>query len=481
MSEHIADYEACLLLSLITDSSKIPQCNLLPDEFSNSNYAEIYRAIESLTNRGDAVDIIQVADELNKQTGKNWFGVLKGIAQAISTTQNIDKYTSIIRRSCEQRKGALIAQTLIESINDEGAIDHAIRDLMALTLPGKRRQYDFKAMMKLAVTELDESFNGNRKGVSTGLIDLDEKLGGLHNGDLVVIGARPAMGKTAFLLNMAISAGKDGHSIGIFSGEQDIIQIGQRVLSIAGKAPIMRMRNGKMLDEDWPKVSAGTLLVKDFKGVVDDTPSPSLSHVVRSARTWKYANNMSVLYIDYLQRMQTDSKQKRYETVGENVRGLKNLARELNIPIVVLAQVNRTVEARADKRPGMGDLADSSEIEKEADQILCCIAMKFTTMTRKTRVLPRFLSTRTGTAQPDMFARHGWANVYDLKISGEHQTNFNGWRNSAQRPGFRGIYEADGQKIGPLSKQNKRMAWEGCSYVVGSYCMPMQAARKTEG
>lgn len=369
MSDYIQDYESCLLLTLLTNPDQIPLCDLSPDEFSSTNMAEIYRAIESLNNQGLQVDLIQAADYLRKTTDRDWFPMLAGIAKAIHTTSDVVGYAAIVRRANERRKAAYIGQTLAGDANLDGAIDTAIRDLMALSLPGARRQYDMKTTLKLSMTEIEAAHEGLRKGISTGLVDLDSKLGGLHNGDLVVIGARPAMGKTAFLLNMALAASAQGHSVGVFSGEQDIIQMGQRLLAIQGRVPIMRMRNGDMKEEDFPKLSAAVHALKDRNFITDDTPSPSLSHVVRSARSWKYGSGIGVLFIDYLQRMDTDKTQKRFDAVGDNVRGLKNLARELNIPVVVLAQVGRQVEKRDDKRPGMGDLSDSSEIEKEADQI----------------------------------------------------------------------------------------------------------------
>lgn len=369
MNTRSHDYEASLVLSLLLDQTKIPQCDLSADEFGNRQYAEVYSAITALSDRGDVVDLLTVSQYLHAQTGRNWLPTIKELSAGINTTRNIEHYTQIVRKEHEHRKAAAIGQHLAANADGDGAIDTAIRDLMALSLPGRRRQHNMNSTLKIAVNELDAAYNGERKSISTGLIDLDDKLGGLHNGDLVVIGARPAMGKTALLLNMALAASAGGHGVGLFSGEQDIIQMGQRLLSIQGKVPVMRMRNGKLLDEDWPKVSAAVASMKDRKFITDDTPSPSLSHVVRSARSWKYGGGVDVIFLDYLQRMHTDGKQKRFEAVGENVRGLKNLARELNIPIVVLAQVNRTVESKADKRPNMGDLADSSEIEKEADQI----------------------------------------------------------------------------------------------------------------
>lgn len=367
MIEH--SYEAGVILKLLLDATAIPQCDLNPVEFDNANYREIYQAIQALSNRGETVDPVVVADYLFATTNQNWLPMLAQLRDVISLPADVAQYCQIIRRNNESRKACEIGQRLMDRASAEGTIDNAIRDLMAITLPNRRHQFEMGATLKLAVAELDAAHNGERQSISTGLMDLDEKLGGFHNGDLVVIGARPSMGKTALLLNMALAASGKGHPVGMFSGEQDVVQMGQRLLAIQGRIPVMRMRNGGLIEEDWQKLNVATHQLKDRQFQTDDTASPSLTHIVRHARSWCYGHNTKILFIDYLQRMDTDKRAKRYEAVGENVRGLKNLARELNIPVVVLAQVNREVEKRADKRPGMGDLSDSSEIEKEADQI----------------------------------------------------------------------------------------------------------------
>jgi replicative DNA helicase len=267
------------------------------------------------------------------------------------------------------RKARLIGAQLIEGAAGEGTIDAAIRDLMTLALPAQKFDYNLNAAIKLAIDEIDEACEGKAPGLTTGLADLDKMLGGLHGGDLVIVGARPAMGKTALMLNMAASALMAGFPVGVFSGEQGVSQITQRLIAIQGRIPVMRMRNGSLIGEDWSKLSAAVASLKDRGMYIFDKPAPTLSDIVRRARSWHYNHGIKAIYLDYLQRVKITTKAPRHEAIGEIAAGLKELARELNIPVIALAQVNREVEKRVNKRPFMGDLKDSGTIEQEADQI----------------------------------------------------------------------------------------------------------------
>lgn len=362
-------YEAGIIVRLMTESSAIQECDLEPHEFSNEQLRTVYDAILTLRNRGDVIDWMTVSDYLFTMTNQNWGLFLAELIKDTPATRNMALYCACVRKANETRKAVEVAQILLERANAEGAIDNAIRDLMAISLPNKRHQYNMSTALKMALDDLEARSEGTKRGLPTGLIDLDEKLGGLHGGDLIVIGARPAMGKTALALNMALAVLDQGTPVGLFSGEQDVVQMTERMIAITGRIPIMRMRNGKMLDEDWMRLNIAGTRLKDLPLWVDDLESPSLNYIIRHSRAWRHQHGIGAIFLDYLQRMDWDRRLKRHEAVGENVRGLKNLARELDIPVVVLAQVNRDVERRTDKRPSMGDLADSSEIEKEADQV----------------------------------------------------------------------------------------------------------------
>jgi replicative DNA helicase len=225
-------------------------------------------------------------------------------------------------------------------------------------------------VMKRAIEIIEEadSKKGGVFGVPSGLTDLDKVLGGFHNSDLYVVGARPAIGKTAMLLNFANAAGVAG---GVISAEQPAEQIGLRLIAIDGKVCAHKMRNGDLEEHDFARIALTARNLNQKEIHLYDKSGPTIMEVIRQARKWKMQYDIRILYVDYIQRLKwTDLKIARHEQVGNVVMCLKELARDLNIPIVALAQVNRDVEKRTDKRPNMGDLANSSEIEKEADCIM---------------------------------------------------------------------------------------------------------------
>jgi replicative DNA helicase len=362
-------YETGIIVKLLTDNSAFAQCDLRADEFGDEQLRTIYQAIETLIGRGDAVNWLTVAEYLINQGAPDFHGLLASLLAETPAVSDLEVYVTAVRRGHEIRKAQDIGDRLVNDSAQEGVIDSAIRDLMTLSMPAKRYDYSLNAAIKLAADEIDQAYQGKVIGLTTGLMDLDSMLGGLHGGDLVIIGARPAMGKTALMLNMALAALLAGNNVGIFSGEQGVAQIGQRLLAIQGRVPIMRMRNGNMHEEDLTKLSAAGNSLQDRGLMIFDKPAPTLSDIVRKARHWCYTQGTKAIYLDYLQRVKTTSKAPRHEAIGEIAAGLKELARELNVPLVVLAQVNREVEKRTNKRPLMGDLKDSGTIEQEADQI----------------------------------------------------------------------------------------------------------------
>lgn len=362
-------YESGLLLKILLEPSTLMSVDLAPEEFSNENYRMVYRAILDLTNEGRIVDFGPVVERLTQQAPGNWLHFVSSMAAEAQPPTSVTASVEAIRRIHQSTRAITVAARLSERSAMPGAVDDAIRDLMGLTQTKSRHEHTMSSALKLALADIEEAVEGRRRGLPTGLKDLDEKLGGLHGGDLIVIGARPAMGKTALMLNMLLASTRHGTPVGVFTSEQDASQAAQRMIAIEGKVPLVAMRNGKLGDSDWSSVSAAVQTMNKYSVQLDDTGSPSLSHIVRTARRWKHTHGTGALFIDYLQRMDCESGKKRFESVGDNVRGLKTLAKELDIPVVVLSQVGRQVESRQDKRPNMGDLSDSSEVEKEADQV----------------------------------------------------------------------------------------------------------------
>lgn len=359
--------EQALIACLLNDGACSTEVSVTADDFENAQYAQIYRAIMALVGGDTVMDVITVAEHLQHSTSRNWMPVLIELAGGVGTSSNVKAYGQIIQQSARARAAAAIGSHLIENKHKPEAVQNAIRALMEIGREQASHEYSLGDAIKLGVTAIDEAFRnkGAIIGVSTGLDSLNEILGGYHPGDLVIIGARPAVGKTAVMFNQMIGAQK---MVGCISGEQGIVQGVQRLLAMAGKVSLSSMRNGRMSEQDWNALQTAATVLKGHPGMMfNDKPAPSMEEVESNARRWKYEHDIQALYVDYLQRIKRDPKKPKHEAVGDNAVRLKELARELGIPVIALAQVKRDVK---DARPRMGDLADSSEIEKEADLIM---------------------------------------------------------------------------------------------------------------
>lgn len=365
--------EQQVIYSLLADNALMQNCDLEPKEFSNWQHQEIYRVIKELSDSKQVSDILTVVERLQIECPDHQF--LPYIEELIDKgfkSSGFEQHCQIIRKDHRKRQALQIADRLTHGIREnlqDSAVDNAIQELMNLNTVGKNYDHGMKEVMFAAAKMVADAVEMDGiKGVSTGLGDLDDTLGGFHKTDLVVIGARPAMGKTAFMLNLAIAANQP---VGIISAEQDHRQIGLRMVSVDGKVDSQKLRTGGFYDEEWSEFSMAVRRLTDKPIRVNDEPAISISKVIRQARDWKYKYDIQALYVDYLQKIEhSDKSQPRHIQVGEIARSLKNLARELEIPVIALAQVNRQCEQRPDKRPHNSDLADASEIEKEADEIM---------------------------------------------------------------------------------------------------------------
>jgi replicative DNA helicase len=212
-----------------------------------------------------------------------------------------------------------------------------------------------------------------RPGVPSGIRDLDDSLGGFHDGDLIVVAARPAQGKTAFALNAMLAA---DCAVGMISGEQGRDQLGMRLLAISGPISLHRMRTAKLHDEEWARLATAAAAAKNKPIWFYDKPAPRIDEVERQARTWKFEHDIGILFVDYLQKLRGGEGENFRLQIGDICTRLKDLARELGIPVIALAQVKREVENRPmgsdglGRMPYMGDIAEAAIIEQEADQII---------------------------------------------------------------------------------------------------------------
>jgi len=376
---HSTEAEQAVLggLMLVPEALDRVADRLVEGDFYEARHRAIYRAMLELSGRGVPCDAVTLGDwfeanGLAEMVGGA--GYLIELANNTASAANIAAYADIVREKSIRRQVIEQGMRLVEeAYGDEqsGAelLDSGVSGLMALQKVEARSEYTLRQAMSLAYAEAERAreLGGRIPGIPSGLSALDRILGGWHDSDLIVVGARPSQGKTALLLNFAVACSLPS---GIVTAEQPVQQIGARVMSIKSHVPAERMRNGRFGVDDLRRLSMAVEELCDRTCLIYDRSAPTIADVQRIARKWKQQANIRVLLVDYIQRIQhstTSAKANKAERVGEVVQGLKNLARDLDIPVIALAQVGRQAEGR---QPGMGDLSDSSEIEKEADQIL---------------------------------------------------------------------------------------------------------------
>ena len=332
--------------------------------FSNFAHKQVWIAITSLCHRKLTPDIMTVANELPSDS--DWFSVL-----AVMAKDNIGEFSASghikqIKKTWLSRELKNIGNEISNS--DNADINHYIKKLMSLNTTDKKYSHTFSEMGSDALDEIENVMEGRSKPITTGINSIDKIMGGLHKSDLVIVAARSAMGKTAFLLNM-VAANK--HKPLLFSTEQSRIQAGFRFFSIFGNVPNHKLRTGDLNNEDYGRMSNAIPMINDCNGIIYDKSGPTMSEVEAAAREHHHNQGISAIYLDYLQRIKHENPSlPAHQAIGDIAMRLKELARELDVPVVALAQVSRKVESRDNKRPDMGDIKDSGTIEQEADSIL---------------------------------------------------------------------------------------------------------------
>lgn len=355
--------EVTCIAAVIADPHCRDTLNLRVEDFSNERHQAMWQAILDCK----TPDLASVSTLLSGKHGGNWLPTLVDYSMN-SVTVNSLRYAELVREATSRRKGIEIAMELAESLAkaETHAIENALRSLQGLTIDTEVDSMTIGEAARKAVEAIAERRKG-LVGVTSGIGCIDRVLGGMHPGDLIIIGARPGTGKTALMLQMALSSASKGVPIGLFSGEQAAPQLGERAIAATGVTTVSEMRSGRA---DPQRIDAAVEALSAASCHISDVSCPSISHVRKMARKWKHEYGIRGVFVDYLQRMSGDSKLQKHERVGNNARDLKTLATELQIPVIALAQVNRNVTNRADPRPNMSDLRDSGEIEQEADQIM---------------------------------------------------------------------------------------------------------------
>jgi replicative DNA helicase len=377
--------EQSVIGSMMLDRDVIPTVTeiLKSEDFYRQDHVEIYEAIMDLFERAEPVDIITVSDQLRIRGSLDNVGSLEyltHLVNSVPTTANVRHYSKIVEEKSLLRK---LIRTSTDIVNlgyeaneeVEYVLDKAEKNIFdILQKRNLKGMSPIKDVLVDTFNRLEELYNnkGHITGVPTGFADLDFKTAGLQNSDLILIAARPAMGKTAFALNIAQHAAVHARvPVAIFNLEMSKDQLVNRMLCSEAMVDSQRMRTGKLEDDDWTKIAHALGPMSDAPIYIDDTPGVSIMDIRAKCRRLKLEKNLGLIVIDYLQLMQGRGKNdSRQQEVSEMSRGLKILAKELSVPIITLSQLSRAAETRTDHRPMLSDLRESGAIEQDADIVM---------------------------------------------------------------------------------------------------------------
>ena len=385
---HSIDAEQAVLGGLMLDERAWERIadKLNEDDFYRKDHRLIYRAIGDLSNKNLPCDAVTLGEWFDSKGIAELVGGSSYVLQLANSTPsaaNITAYAEIVREKSVLRQ-LIDAGTEItgdgfqpEGRSSQEILENAERKVFQIAESGARGRKGFVAMraaVKEAFQILHQRYEskGSVTGLATGFADLDEYTAGLQPSDLIIIAARPSMGKTALAVNIAEHAAlKTRKAVAIFSMEMSSSQLAFRLISSLGRINQQHLRTGDIQEEEWPRVTSAITLLSDAKIFIDDTPALSPGELRARARRLKREHDLGLIVIDYLQLMAVPgNKETRATEISEISRGLKALAKELNIPVIALSQLNRSLEQRTDKRPVMSDLRESGAIEQDADVIL---------------------------------------------------------------------------------------------------------------
>ncbi|HBG30151.1 MAG TPA: replicative DNA helicase, partial [Gammaproteobacteria bacterium] len=385
---HSREAEQSLLGGLMLDEASWESVadQVTEEDFYFSAHRLIFRALAHLAETIQPRDVVTVSEWLQREgnlEGVGGLAYLGMLARDTPSAANVAAYAAIVRARSVLRQliriGTDIAQSGYEPQGREvpELIDAAERQVFQIAEAGLRHKQGFVPIRRLlseALDKIDTLFQSDNPitGLGTGLVDFDDKTAGLQPGDLVIIAGRPSMGKTSFAMNLAEHAAiRDKVPTAIFSMEMPGQQLAMRMISSLGRIDQSRVRTGRLADTDWPRITSAATLIAEAPMFIDDSPALSPTEIRARARRLKREHGLGLIVVDYLQLMQIPGNQEnRASEIAEISRSLKALAKELNVPVIALSQLNRNLEQRPNKRPVMSDLRESGGIEQDADLII---------------------------------------------------------------------------------------------------------------
>lgn len=383
---HSMEAEQSVIGSMIMDREAIIVASeiILGEDFYNKQYGVVFDTMVELNDEGRPVDLVTLQDRLKEKDVPpevSSLEFIRDLITAVPTSANIKHYANIVAEKATLRRLIRINE---EIANTCYVGKESLEDILADTekrvfdLIQRRNTGDFVPIRQIVMNAMDNiekaSHNkGNVTGVATGFLDLDYRTAGMQPSDLILVAARPSMGKTAFVLNIAqYVAFKQAKTVAIFSLEMSKEQLVNRLFSMESKVDSQHLRTGNLSDAEWEKLIESAGIIGKSNLIIDDTPGISISELRSKCRKYKLEHNLEMIIIDYLQLMSgsgrsTDSRQ---QEISDISRSLKALARELRVPVIALSQLSRAVEQRPDHRPMLSDLRESGAIEQDADVVM---------------------------------------------------------------------------------------------------------------
>ena len=378
--------EQSVIGSMIMDKDAIVTAMemLHKDDFYHQQYGILFDAMVELYSSGQPVDLVTLQNKLKEKDVPKEVSSLefvRDLVTVVPTSANIKYYATIVSENAVKRRLIRITEDIEnecyagkESL--ESVLNKTEKDVFALL--SSRSGGDFVPIRQVVMNALEKiekasKMSGTVTGIPTGFIDLDYRTAGLQPSDLILVAARPSMGKTAFVLNIAqYVAFHEAKSVAIFSLEMSKEQLVNRLFSLESRVDAQALRTGNLSDADWEKLVEGAGIIGNSKLIIDDTPGISISELRSKCRKYKLEQGLDIIIIDYLQLMTGSGRgnESRQQEISDISRSLKGLARELNVPVVALSQLSRAVEQRPDHRPMMSDLRESGAIEQDADVVM---------------------------------------------------------------------------------------------------------------
>lgn len=382
---HSIEAEEAVLGSLLIDPDAIMDVAsfLQPSSFSREKNRWVYEAMRDLNEEREPIDFITLSEMLRQRGQLDALGgeaFLIGLLNVVPTSVNAESYARLVESAALRRNLIKAASKIADLAYDEAedisvVIDRAEQSLFSVS--EGRNARDLKPVRDIADEYLDRIQELNARGedmigIPTGFTDMDKMLGGLNKSDLLIVAARPGMGKTSLLLNLVFNAGlKHSKRIAMFNLEMSGEQLVQRMISAQTRIDSQRLRRGQLREEEWPIFYEAVGRLSETRIFIDDTPSITPMQLRTKCRRLYAEHGLDLVIIDYLQLMQSErSTNNRVQEISEISRALKGLARELDVPVIAAAQLSRAVESRQDKRPQLSDLRDSGSIEQDSDIVM---------------------------------------------------------------------------------------------------------------